>query len=151
MYWNKFSSESGDFISIKLCTIINMLTRRRCVKWVVWRILHPSTSFLSNNPRGDAFYDDGRLLEACRRVCDKGWARVIEVRVEGRPRKSRGRAIAKTPVPSPILRGSSSMKSRRCVRFLKGKSTIAKNQWLYRWRQNQLFYYNFFFKLSSLS
>lgn len=61
---------------------------------------YPSTSFRPTIPRGDGLYDDGRLLEACRRICDgtdKGWARVIEARVEGRPRKSRGRAIAKTP------------------------------------------------------
>jgi len=86
-----------------------VITRDRCVKQVVRRI-HPFTSFLRPTiPRGDAFYGDGRLLEACRHICDgtdKGWACVIEARVEGRPRKSRGRAIANIFVPSSILKES---------------------------------------------
>lgn len=60
-----------------------------CAKREVRRVLHPSTSFHPTIPHGDAFYVDERLLEACRRIydgTDKGWARVIEARVEGRPR-----------------------------------------------------------------
>lgn len=102
--------------------------------WIKMRETSGSTSFPPflwayatrlQPPRGDAFYDDGRFLEACRRVCDgtdKGWVRVIEARVEGRPRKSRGRAIAKTPFTvADFARGSSS-KSRVRVRFVRGNS-----------------------------
>lgn len=134
---DKFSSENGGFISIKSYAIVNARTRCRCAKRAVQRVLHPSTSFRLITPHGDAFYGDGRLLEACRRVCDgtdKGWARVIEARIERRPRKSRGRAIAKTSsschrrfrerVIIVEIKTSRSIYKRK----VDGVSTIAKNR-----------------------
>lgn len=92
----------------------------------------PCTSLRCSLPAATLFTmtdDSWRRVDVCADGADKGWVRAwSKPGVEGRPRKSRGRAIAKTRsrTIADFARGSSS-KSRVRVRFVRGNSNCVRD------------------------